>query len=717
MFGFAAKKSSQRKMDPRILNLIELIQRTGAIGAKIHGVLDKDAIFRSIAEGFQEFKQNNAVIFLLSDDQRNCIVRAFSAPSWMVHTIEEKVEVSGLYYSFNFECCPYLRQVRDTGETNIFRAVDLIHDVFQGPVGYLVSKMPGMDQKMAVVSPIKIRDSVIGFLSVDTTELADYLTLSVKNLAQHISVALELADENEKRKKAEDELRLSEKRFRDIVLSSSDVIWEMDEKARFTYISEKVEDLLGYTQLEVAGKALFEFMYAEDAKESTQKFLERAKNKDAMKDQEYRFTTKDGRVVYLSINGFPVLDKDGNFEGYRGVSKNITDRKLAELELKRARLQADAANRAKSEFLAGMSHEIRTPMNAVIGFGGLLKNTSLTDEQNDFVDTICKSGEVLMSLINDILDISKIESAKIVLEEIDFDLKQLIEGVLKILGGRVLGKPVDLKVVYPREFSRQFKGDPTRIRQIIMNIAGNAVKFTDKGHVTVSVDYDKSDDGEDGRTGVRITVKDSGIGIPEDKLREIFNAFTQVDSSTTRNYGGTGLGLTISRSLAEMMGGTVNVRSEEGKGSEFDIIIRLVPGRSDHDEELNISDQGEATPGLNLVSVLITEDNTANQKLVGLYLNQLKCAYETAGNGREAIELAGKKHFDIILMDIQMPVMDGFEAARVIRTQLNLQTPIIGLSASALKEDRDMCFAVGMNDFLTKPINPVAFRETLAKWI
>jgi signal transduction histidine kinase/AmiR/NasT family two-component response regulator len=539
------------------------------------------------------------------------------------------------------------------------------------------------------------------------------------------------------------------------------------------------------------------------------------------------------------------------------VEKRTAQIKNMMLHLSDLKNKAEAATRAKSEFLSNMSHEIRTPMNAVIGFGELLKSTTLTEQQKDYVNTICTSGELLIALINDILDIAKIESGKVVLEEIDFDMEYLITSILKILRTRTGGKNIDLNLVYPEGIPRHFKGDPTRLRQIFINLVGNAVKFTDQGEVTVRIKLEDADlTSVASIAKLKFFVKDTGIGIPREKQNEIFEAFTQADSSVTRKYSGTGLGLTITRSLLTMMGSNIAVQSEPGKGAEFfftldlklgqptvekDIIlvnlealkgkkalvvddneqsreiltsyctlIKMVvaystssgknalawleKGEQDIDcilsdimmpgmdgytfagkvkENLRLNNvklialTSDAIPGIadqtskagfdaflskpftrtelyeilravfgdtrkekhqiitrhmahellaKGISVLIVEDNALNQKLMSILLQQMGCIFEIANNGREAVTKVGENIYDVILMDIQMPVMDGLEASKIIRGRLGIKTPIIALTAHVFKEDEEKCKVAGMDDFLTKPVVTNALKEKILKW-
>jgi signal transduction histidine kinase/CheY-like chemotaxis protein len=386
--------------------------------------------------------------------------------------------------------------------------------------------------------------------------------------------------------------------------------------------------------------------------------------------------------------------------------------------LSRLKEEAEAATKAKSRFLANMSHEIRTPMNAVIGFAELLKATPLSVLQKDYVDTICESGALLISLINNILDLAKIESSKIALEAIDFNLEDLIGSVLKILRSKIGAKNINLNFTYPETVPRYFKGDPTRLRQIFLNLVSNAVKFTDKGEITVSVIPEKSNSVN--VTRLTFSVKDTGIGIAKENQKELFEAFTQADSSITRKYSGSGLGLAITRSLLTLLGGSITVESEPGKGSEFLFTLDLKPGEPKVEKdgiqaqsEIPDNEPSAATKG---IVVLVAEDNPLNQKLMRILLGKIGWMYEMASNGQDAVEKVKKHDFDLILMDVQMPVMDGYEATKNIR-ELGSKAPIIALTAHAFKEEEERCRAAGMDDFIAKPIEIRALEEKARTWI
>ncbi len=386
-------------------------------------------------------------------------------------------------------------------------------------------------------------------------------------------------------------------------------------------------------------------------------------------------------------------------------------------ELEKALEEAKAANLIKGQFLANMSHEIRTPMNGITGFSSLLLETSLSAEQQEFTKAIQGSAENLLQLINDILDLSKIEAGKLTVERIPFDLPSLLKEVTGLLTLKAEEKGIALLVHYGGGVPRSFIGDPGRLRQILINLVHNALKFTEKGSVSINVECEEK---ENGKARVRLSVEDSGIGIPGDRLGAIFEKFTQGDTSTTRRHGGSGLGLTISKHLVEMMGGAIGVSSRLGEGSTFWFAVSL-PFR-DEEPPLPEERREERAPlpddhELVHAHILVVEDHKVNQKMIEKMLGKLGVTVDVVDNGEDAVTRVEKGNYDLVFMDCQMPIMDGYEATAKIRSLKAPpgHVPIIAMTAHAMAGDREKCLRAGMDDYLAKPVRKEAVLAMIRK--
>ncbi len=649
----------------------------------------------------------------------------------------------------------------------------------------------------------------------------------------------------------------SEAKFRSIAELAGEYIWECDLDGRYLMLSDRVIEVLGYRPEEMLGRFAWEFVPADQAAAYRASLLAKFKTGRKFTRITHPKLAKDGQIVWLATSGSPFHDAQGKLIGYRGIGEDVTAQREYVENLKKAKQAAEAADRAKSEFLAVMSHEIRTPMNGVIGFANLLANTKLDSQQREFVETIHESSEALLLLINDILDFSKIESGHMTLENVPFNVRNCIFGVLNLTAQSASRKDIELLGEISEDVPEWIHGDVARLRQVLINLVGNAIKFTNHGQVVVAV-HTHGTTQREGQLEYRLgfEVRDTGIGIPADRIEMLFKPFSQADSSTTRKFGGTGLGLAICKRLVNLMGGEIGVVSQPGKGSVFyfDIRATLAEPNPQEDMQDNIFDvqkrllvvaqpgletdrvvnclrdwgvqieqaftpddalailagdmaldgalvaverggdvfdparrlreardglpfillgedasrlaaedggahylagvstplvveqlfeavaqvlsQSRGTPSRRIIEarlalqpevanehsklkVLLAEDNQVNKRVATLMLEKLGCHVESVSNGRHALERSADGSFDIILMDIQMPEMDGIEAAKAIRErerQSNTRPlQIIALTADAMQGDRERTQAAGMDDYLTKPLKPEPLKAALAR--
>ncbi|WP_164089154.1 PAS domain S-box protein [Sphingorhabdus sp. YGSMI21] len=521
-------------------------------------------------------------------------------------------------------------------------------------------------------------------------------------------------------------LKKSEERFRRLAESAPVGFFQADAEGKVYYVSKAWRERVGLTEEEVKGDGWMRALTDKTSHEMDEAFTGFEKPGDRC-EREACHTTKDGEEIWVRTVNQAEFDMDNNIIGYVGVIVEITEQRkaIAELrqrqsELREARDIAEAATEAKASFLANMSHEIRTPMNGVLGFAEMLSQSDLDEQQAGYVALIEESGKIMMALLNDILDISKIDAGLLILSPEPFELAHLLKSTCNMMLTAAGNHRLALKLDYADDLPKFIEHDKLRLRQILTNLIGNAIKFTDSGSVTVKAELSGDDNGT-----FRISVIDTGIGIAEERQQSIFDEFVQAEHDTDRSYGGTGLGLAISRKLVQMMGGNISLESKFGSGSTFCIEIPLnecVDPRGDETKRAN-EDNGLTTlPAINR-TILLVEDHEINRMLATAMLERMGCTVISAENGSQAVEILTKNEgaasdFGLVLMDMQMPIMDGIESTRRIR-QAGItaeQLPIVALTANAFTEDRDACKAAGMQDHVSKPIQFNDLYKAVCDW-
>ena len=510
-----------------------------------------------------------------------------------------------------------------------------------------------------------------------------------------------------KRHAAEDARRESEERYRLLAENATDVISLRDlESGRRLYVSPALRTVLGYEPAEHASMHPTDIVHPEDLP-GYMTLRAGLGPHNQVATGIYRIRRKDGRYIWVEnlLRYIP-----GDPPRLVSTLRDITKRKLAEDALHDAKDAAEDANKAKSAFLASMSHEIRTPMNGIMGFADLLLDGDLTPEQRQQARLIKESSKGLLAIINDILDVSKIEAGKLELERVAMSPFGVVDGAISIVRSDASAKGIELRCELAKDLPRWIEGDPIRLRQILLNLLGNAVKFTESGSVTVAASLDS----EAGAPRLRFAVTDTGIGIPRDRRHLLFQNFSQVDRSMTRRFGGTGLGLAICKRLAEAMGGAIGVDSEPGKGSTFWFTIALIEAKPPE----GATDETALVWAKTSARILVVEDVAVNQLVVRAFLEGAGHEVAIVNNGAEAVEEVQARDYDLILMDMEMPVMDGITATKAIRRlgERVGHIPIIALTANAMPEEVARCRRAGMNDHLAKPIDRDALWALVAKW-
>jgi PAS domain S-box-containing protein len=502
----------------------------------------------------------------------------------------------------------------------------------------------------------------------------------------------------------------NQERLQSILDNATSLIYIKDLEGRYLLINKQFKEILKVTESAVIGKTDFNFTNEEQAqrfKETDEKVIKTCKPVEV----EEIIEMADGKHTMLIIK-FPLINAQNKLYGISGIATDISERVLQREELIQAKKVAEDAKRLQEQFLANMSHEIRTPMNGIQGMTDLLLDTPLSEKQHDFAKTIKKSADNLVVIINDILDFTKIKAGKLTIEKIDFDLKEVLHNITAIFMHRMQEKSLDFSITTDKEIPPVLKGDPYRLNQILVNLIGNAIKFTHKGRIAVNISMQKKNNES---IILNFSISDTGIGIENDKINEIFDSFTQASVETSRKYGGSGLGLAITKQLLEMQNGEISVESEIGKGTTFHFSIPFSCSKTNNKLFFRGKKLKDYHGFLQNKKFLVAEDNKVNQKVIQNVLLKAGAIADIANNGLEAIGyLKENKNYDLIIMDLQMPEMDGYAATKYIRNVMNISIPIVAMTASALKGEKSKCLEIGMNDYLTKPFDFSLFYERIS---
>ncbi len=497
-------------------------------------------------------------------------------------------------------------------------------------------------------------------------------------------------------------LEKGERHFREITENMLDMICRTDANGIIQYASPSHKIILGIEPKELTGMSIFDMIRTE-MKERTKNYMNAIVLNKRKIRAEIQVRHAQGHYIWIEVISNSIQDKEGASVGFIISGREITDRKIVEEELHKAKEKAEAASEVKSQFLANMSHEIRTPMNGIIGMTNLTLLTKLTPDQKENLEMVKGSAETLLNIINDILDFSKIEAGKMSLQLMEFNIYHLIERTVKSFSLRSREKRLTLEYNIDIDVAEVVVGDPHRIQQILNNLISNAIKFTDIGGVTLRVQKEKE---EEGKIALRFCIQDTGIGIAQQEMQYLFQSFSQVDGSYTRRFGGTGLGLSISKKLVEMMNGTITVQSEKEKGSTFSFVV-VLGDRLVEQPSMTTAQLPPKCKSQEALSILLVEDNLINQVMTQKLLLKKGHVVTVAVDGLQALQVLEQMDFDLILMDIQMPNMDGVEVTRRIRKKEKMthqHIPIVAVTAHAIQGDKEKFLGAGMDAYVSKPV-------------
>lgn len=511
--------------------------------------------------------------------------------------------------------------------------------------------------------------------------------------------------------KSEEAILSGEERYRSIMENMNLGMVELDTESTIVFANDNLCKMSGYEMDELLGQKLYNvFSSGQNRYFIRQKLYLKEKGVSEV----YEFVTKNkrGEARWWLVSGSPLHTISGEFKGSLIICLDITQQKSFEQELSKAKQQAEQSARAKDVFLANMSHEIRTPMNAILGMGKQMERTVMDGQQQFYLSAINSAAANLLVIINDVLDFSKIEAGKMSLENIGFEMEAIVNKALQLISHKAEGKGLQLSAVIDPDIAPVLIGDPHRINQVLINLLSNSVKFTEKGSLDIHCSVTEDDNT---RQIIQIEVKDTGIGMSEDFQKYLFDKFMQEDDKDGKMYSGTGLGMSIVKELVELMNGTINVESKKNIGTTIHITIPFIKGT-----KTDLPRREEKKPNTNILfnkRILLVEDNEMNRIVATMILNQYNAIVDEAINGEEAIEAMRHNRYDLILMDMRMPVMDGLKATRLIRQNLSATVPIIALTANAVMGEQQKCREAGMDDFLAKPFEEEDLLHIITKWL